>query len=142
MHRLGGRAVGTPGLLRMLEKLHDWQGKLAWADLFSPAIKLAEQGFTVSNRDLNKMLKEEAGRFEADVKTKDISSIRMSPTRLKQGVPNVIRNMPLRCARLHSRVLMIFMNGDISARYCARLFRKSVKNRGLIIAGRLWHHTK
>lgn len=66
---IGGRAVGTPGLLRMLEKLHDWQGKLPWMDLFSPAIKLAEQGFTVSPR-LNEMLKHERGRFEADVETK------------------------------------------------------------------------
>jgi gamma-glutamyltranspeptidase/glutathione hydrolase len=66
---IGGRAVGTPGLLRMLEKLHDWQGKLPWADLFSPAIKMAEEGFVVTQR-LQDMLAEESGRFEADVKTK------------------------------------------------------------------------
>jgi len=42
----GGRAVGTPGLLRLLEKLHKWQGKTEWQDLFVPAIQMAEQGFT------------------------------------------------------------------------------------------------
>lgn len=63
---IGGRSVGTPGTLRMLEKLHDWQGKLPWADLFSPAIKLAERGFTVSSR-LSKMLEKERSRFNADV---------------------------------------------------------------------------
>lgn len=66
---IGGRAVGTPGLLRMLEKLHDWQGKLPWGDLFAPAIKLAEQGFTVTPR-LTEMLKHENGGFEADVEAK------------------------------------------------------------------------
>lgn len=65
----GGRAVGTPGLLRMVEQLHQWQGKLPWADLFYPAIKLAEQGFTVSPR-LHDMLMAERGGFETDVKTK------------------------------------------------------------------------
>ncbi len=66
---LGGRSVGTPSLLRMLEKLHDWQGKLPWGDLFSPAITLAENGFVVSPR-LNAMLKKEAGRFEVDTMAK------------------------------------------------------------------------
>ncbi|HPF78587.1 MAG TPA: gamma-glutamyltransferase [Alphaproteobacteria bacterium] len=65
---IGGRSVGTPGTLRMLEKLHDWQGKLPWGDLFAPAIKLAETGFVVSPR-LSQMLQEEKkrGRFSDDV---------------------------------------------------------------------------
>jgi gamma-glutamyltranspeptidase/glutathione hydrolase len=62
---IGGRSVGTPSLLRMLEKLHDWQGKTEWSELFYPAIKLAEQGFEVSPR-LHKMLMKEKGRFDAD----------------------------------------------------------------------------
>ncbi len=65
----GGRSVGTPGLLRALEKLHGWQGKAPWRDLFQPAIKLAEKGFTVSHR-LQKSLQKEASRFEADTQAK------------------------------------------------------------------------
>lgn len=42
-----GMAVGVPGLLRGLEMAHKRQGKLPWADLFPPAIRLAEQGFAV-----------------------------------------------------------------------------------------------
>lgn len=61
-----GMSVGVPGLLRMLEKLHNWQGKKSWSELFYPAIKLAEKGFTVSPR-LNGLLKKEAGRFTPDV---------------------------------------------------------------------------
>lgn len=47
---VGGHAVGTPGLLAMLEMAHQEQGQLAWEKLFQPAIELAEQGFTVSQR--------------------------------------------------------------------------------------------
>ncbi|MEO6354203.1 MAG: gamma-glutamyltransferase [Burkholderiaceae bacterium] len=47
---VGGRSVGAPGVLRMLELAHRQYGKLRWADLFAPAILLAEQGFAVSPR--------------------------------------------------------------------------------------------
>ena len=46
----GGRSVGTPGLLRMLETAHRAHGRLAWAQLFAPAIRLAEEGFAISPR--------------------------------------------------------------------------------------------
>ncbi len=47
---LGGRAVGVPGTLRMLEALHRAHGKLPWDRLFVYAIRLAEGGFPVSAR--------------------------------------------------------------------------------------------
>jgi gamma-glutamyltranspeptidase / glutathione hydrolase len=47
---VGGRAVGTPGTVRMLELAHRQHGKLAWKQLFEPAIALAEGGFKVSTR--------------------------------------------------------------------------------------------
>ena len=47
---VGGLSVGAPGLLRMLEMAHRAHGKLAWAELFAPAIRLAEDGFAVSPR--------------------------------------------------------------------------------------------
>lgn len=45
-----GMSVGVPGLLRGLELAHKEAGVLPWADLFQPAIDLAEQGFAVSPR--------------------------------------------------------------------------------------------
>ncbi len=45
-----GLAVGVPGVLRMLELAHRRHGRLAWAELFAPAIALAEGGFRVSPR--------------------------------------------------------------------------------------------
>lgn len=48
--QIGGRSVGTPGVLRALELAHQKHGRLPWAKLFEPAIKLAEQGFAISPR--------------------------------------------------------------------------------------------
>jgi len=47
---LSGHSVGVPGTVRMLEKAHQQHGRLPWAQLFEPAITLAEQGFKVSPR--------------------------------------------------------------------------------------------
>ncbi|MCZ4306675.1 gamma-glutamyltransferase family protein [Zoogloeaceae bacterium G21618-S1] len=57
--KVGGRSVGTPGTVAMLEMAHAKHGKLPWAMLFEPAIELAEQGFKVSPR-LNTMLSKDA----------------------------------------------------------------------------------
>ena len=47
---VGGRSVGVPGVLRMLELAHGKHGRLPWADLFQPAIELAEKGFALTPR--------------------------------------------------------------------------------------------
>ena len=46
----GGRAVGVPGTPRLLEVVHARHGRLPWADLFAPAIALAEKGWVLSPR--------------------------------------------------------------------------------------------
>ena len=56
---VGGRSVGTPGTLRMLELAHREHGLLPWPRLMEPAIELAEQGFPVSAR-LHALLMREA----------------------------------------------------------------------------------
>ena len=45
-----GRSVGVPGAVRMLELAHQQHGKLPWAELFTPAIRLAQHGFNISPR--------------------------------------------------------------------------------------------
>ncbi len=52
---VGGRSVGTPGAMRLLETAHRQYGKLPWARLFEPAIRLSENGFAMSPR-LNQLL--------------------------------------------------------------------------------------
>lgn len=56
---VGGRSVGTPGTVRMLELAHAKHGKLAWSQLFDQAIDLAENGFAVSHR-LHTLVKADA----------------------------------------------------------------------------------
>ncbi|OTA98102.1 hypothetical protein M426DRAFT_17762 [Hypoxylon sp. CI-4A] len=44
----GGLASGVPGELRGLEYLHTHYGQLPWADVVTPAVKLAREGFEVT----------------------------------------------------------------------------------------------
>jgi gamma-glutamyltranspeptidase / glutathione hydrolase len=55
---VGGRSVGAMGTVHMLEIAHRQHGKLPWAQLFRPAIRLATDGFKVSYR-LHKLLSNE-----------------------------------------------------------------------------------
>jgi len=56
---VGGRSVGTPGVLRMLELAHRQHGRLPWPGLFDAAVRLAETGFAVSPR-LNELIADDA----------------------------------------------------------------------------------
>jgi gamma-glutamyltranspeptidase/glutathione hydrolase len=56
---VNGKSVGVPGVLRMLELAHKRHGRIAWAKLFQPAIRLAEQGFPMPPR-LHRLLADES----------------------------------------------------------------------------------
>jgi gamma-glutamyltranspeptidase/glutathione hydrolase len=47
---VGGRSVGVPGVMRLMEMVHGQHGKLDWPQLIHPAIRLAQDGFAVSPR--------------------------------------------------------------------------------------------
>jgi gamma-glutamyltranspeptidase/glutathione hydrolase len=49
----GGKSVGVPGNLRMMALAHRQYGKLPWAALFQPAIRLARGGFKITPRLYN-----------------------------------------------------------------------------------------
>ncbi len=59
---VGGRSVGVPGVVRLMELAHTKYGRLAWAQLFEPAASLAEDGFAVSPR-LASLIADDAGRL-------------------------------------------------------------------------------
>jgi len=85
---VGGRSVGVPGTVRLLEEAHRRWGKLPWAEVFAPAIKLAEDGFAISPR-LNGLLAQEKNLgkdaraatyfYEADGKPKAVGTILKNP---------------------------------------------------------------
>lgn len=62
---VGGRSVGVPGTVRLLETAHQKWGRLPWAKLFEPALRLADDGFTVSPRLHGLLNQEKALRNDA-----------------------------------------------------------------------------
>lgn len=64
----GGRAVGVPGVIAMMEKIHKQHGKLPWAELFEDAITLSEEGFEISPKlaaSIAKGTNPALGRYES-----------------------------------------------------------------------------
>ncbi|WP_264712348.1 gamma-glutamyltransferase family protein [Limobrevibacterium gyesilva] len=47
VNEIGHRAVTTPGILRVFEAAHARFGRTPWADLFTPAIAFAEEGWAI-----------------------------------------------------------------------------------------------
>ncbi|MBA1155927.1 gamma-glutamyltransferase [Microvirga mediterraneensis] len=85
---VGGRSVGVPGTLRLLEAAHRNWGKLSWQQVIEPAARLAEEGFAISPR-LNGLLTQEkylqndpvarAYFYEADGTPKTVGTILKNP---------------------------------------------------------------
>lgn len=65
---VGGRSVGVPGVMRMLELAHQNHGRLRWSELFAPAIKLAEKGFKISPRLYQLLVDDEFMRQEEEAR--------------------------------------------------------------------------
>lgn len=65
----GGKGVGVPGAIALAAEAHARYGKLAWARLFQPAIRLARDGFVVTPR-LNTTLARAArsGQFDPEAR--------------------------------------------------------------------------
>ncbi len=79
-----GRSVGVPGVLRALEAAHAAHGKLPWAALFQPAIRLAENGYPLSARTVQQAggsqvlradLATKALFFDADGNVKPVGTV-------------------------------------------------------------------
>lgn len=86
--RIGGRSVGTPGVLRALEMAHRQHGRLKWAQLFHRAISLAENGFPISPRLHKQLAADESLKnspemaayfFDADGRPKPAGTVLKNP---------------------------------------------------------------
>lgn len=60
---VGGRSVGTPGTVMLLQEAHKRWGHKDWKELFTPAEKLARDGFAVSPR-LAKLIATEGDKLK------------------------------------------------------------------------------
>lgn len=115
-----GISVGVPGLLAMLELAHKEHGKLAWRDLFGPAIAMARDGFATPPRlatwlDRMPMLKDEPGiravYFHADG----------TPKKAGDRVANPALAETMR--RIADQGAQVFYQGDIAAEMTDRVRR-------------------
>ena len=62
---LSGLSVGVPGNVRLAAEAHARHGRLPWADLFTPAIALARDGFVITER-FREFLERARNRAAAD----------------------------------------------------------------------------
>ena len=92
----GGLSVGIPGVVGMLEMAHGKYGKLPWAKLFQPAIKLADDGFPVGPKLARTIKNFSRGASMPDIKAHFYHA---DGTPLAEGETSTkIRNMRRRCA--------------------------------------------
>ncbi|WP_414472141.1 gamma-glutamyltransferase [Microvirga sp. M2] len=117
---VGGRSVGVPGTLRLLETAHRRWGKLPWPQVIAPALRLAEDGFTISPR-LNGLLGQEkylqndpiarAYFYQADGTPKPVGTVLKNP-----AFARTLRDIAEKGAD-------VFYTGDIAADIVATVTR-------------------
>ena len=127
---VGGRSVGAPGVVRMLALAHQRFGRLPWARLFAPAIRLADEGFAISPR-LARLLSSDRSLpsdpdargyfFAADGTPKPVDTVLRNP-----ALAEVLR-------RIANEGAEAFYTGDIAAAIAAKV-RSHPTNPGLLTA--------
>ena len=68
--RIGALAVGVPGTIAGIEKVHKKFGKLPWEEVVQPAIDLAKSGYVVTKKDAVKL--QEARKYFSKANGKTI----------------------------------------------------------------------
>lgn len=127
---VGGRAVGVPGMMRLLEMIHKKFGRVVWKDLFVPAIGLAENGFVVTPR-LTAMIDYDYDRLGNASSATRLYFMPDAATPVQPG--EILKNAPY--ARVLKQLAQqgagAFYTGDI-ATSIAKTVREHPKNPGLI----------
>lgn len=86
--RRSGRAIGTPGTVRVLEMLHKDHGSQPWAGLFNPGVKLATDGFAISGRMADAI----AGARADLLQDPDAVAYFLNPDLTPRGLGTTIKN--------------------------------------------------
>jgi gamma-glutamyltranspeptidase/glutathione hydrolase len=126
---VGGRAVGTPGMVRLLETVHKKFGARPWRDLFSPAIALAENGFTVTPR-LAAMIERDYDRLRSFTQTQ-LYFMPDAFTPVSAGARIVNPPYARTLRRIAVEGAQAFYTGDIAERI-VKTVREDMYNPGLL----------
>lgn len=114
---VGGRSVGTPGTVRLLEEAHKRYGKAEWASLLKPAETLATEGFKVSPR-LASLIASEGDRLKKYTEPRSYF-FDTSGAALRAGVP--LKNPA------YAETLAVLGKGGADAFYKGRIAEAIVK---------------
>lgn len=127
---VGGRSVGVPGTLRVLELAHREHGRLPWATLFEPAIALAEHGFQVSPR-LNALL-----RSDAYLKKDPAAAAYFYPGGEPLAVGTTLRNPQLAAVlrRVAAEGPRAFYEGEVARAVVAKVRQHPTNPGGMTLA--------
>jgi gamma-glutamyltranspeptidase/glutathione hydrolase len=126
VNELGRTAVTTPGALRLFEAAHARFGRLPWADLLTPAIRFAQEGWMIRPHVAAMFAMNEAahGRLPYSAKlaaTPDGKALYMRPDGTPKRLGDAVRNPDL-AATLGSIAqdgVESFYTGQISERIVA-----------------------
>jgi gamma-glutamyltranspeptidase/glutathione hydrolase len=108
-------SIGVPGLVAMLAAAHREHGRLPWAELFVPAIEMAEQGVTMPARLQRQIEQDWSLRLFADTRRYFRQQALDEPARLRN--PELARTLRL----LASQGPEAFYQGPIATQLLARL---------------------
>lgn len=113
----GGRTVGVPGALRLMEAAHRKHGALPWKRLFEPAIRLAQDGFPASPRLIS--MTGTAARFVG--KFPDTAALFLDETGKPIAEGTLIRSKP------YARFLRTLARKGADAYYTGKSAQRIVK---------------
>ncbi len=120
----GGLGVGVPGLLKMFALAHKNEGKLAWKDLFTPAIELAENGFPLSPR-----LYEVIKSTPYIINSKEAKDLYFTKDSQIKAVGTIIKNkeFALTLRKIADKGVDAFYRGDIANAIVEIIHKNSFK---------------
>ena len=122
--RVGGRAVGTPGVMRMLELAHKDYGRLPWAKLFDAAIALSEGGFALSPRLHAALQGDVTSNYDRSLATQSpANTLFFNADGTAKAIGTIIKNPELAATfrTLATQGAGAFYNGDIARDMVAKV---------------------
>ena len=127
-----GLSVGVPGNVMLAVEAHRRHGKLAWADLFQPAIRLARQGFVMNPR-LNQSLTESIATGGADADAQAIF-YDQGGTALPTGTRITNPELATTLERIAIGGWQAFYDGPAAERLAANVAAATPKPQGMTVA--------
>lgn len=104
------KSVGVPGEVMLFYRLHQKQGKLPWAQLLRPAIRLAKNGFKMSPRLYNSLKPDEVFFSE----NQDIQRVYFDGNQLKKIGSNIINRAYAKTLRTIANNPLAFYRGKLA----------------------------